>query len=219
MTDWTDDLDDDMTEPVNPKSATRNIRFWMPPGSERTIVFLTAKPSFAFWEHAVKLKDWRNFATCLCHLPDTPCPLCYLGDAGAQVQKYKAQPFTIIDRTEFIGKHGENKGKKIKDRKRLIIAKSRVAEKIARKAQARIDAGQSLRFAEFKVFRSKDATSPGVGDDFEFLRMVDPKEFEDVEEFDYKELLKPDLELVTKLANGAKATLGAGGGDVERVSF
>lgn len=200
MSDWTDGLDNDVSTPASPKSPSRNLRFWMPPSSERTIVFLTEKPSFAFWEHSAKLKDWRNFATCLCHLEDTPCPLCALGTAGAQVQRYKSQPFTIIDRTEYEGKYGENKGKKMKDTKRLYLAKSRVAEKIARKALSRKNAGESLRFAEFKVFRSSDAKSPGVGDDFEFIRMVPASELPDTEEFDYKELLKPDIELVMHLA-------------------
>jgi hypothetical protein len=90
----------------------------------------------AYWEHSVKVgkAGWRNFATCLSHL-GIECVLDMLGaDPTAPVNKYKAVPFTIIERSEYKLEKGPNAGKVIKNPKRLFIAKNKIWEKLARKA-------------------------------------------------------------------------------------
>jgi len=197
----------DMEEAGRVRCPTQNSRFWMPTGSEKTIVFLSAKPSLAFWEHSMKIgKSYRNFATCLAH-DKMECILCAL---DSRVQKYKAVPFSIIDRSEYETKHGEKAGTKVKDTRRILVAKNQSWEKIARKAKKLEEDGNSLRMAEFRVYRSKDSKSPSTGDDFEFLRMVDPAEFEDTTEFDYNELFKPNPELVEKYVLQMKTLVGGG---------
>lgn len=214
MSDWTETTkggwDVDMTEAARIRCPTANNRFWMPRASEKTIVFLTEQPSIAFWEHAMKIgKNFRNFATCLSHMK-IECILCALED---KIQKYKAVPFTIIDRSSYTLKSGDKAGTTVKDTKRLYVLKSSTWEKVARKAKKLQEEGKSLRFAEFKVFRSKDPKSPSTGDDFEFIRMVSPKEFEDSTEFDYKTLFEPNPELVAKYLLQMKSLAGISGGE------
>lgn len=212
---WTDGLeggwDVDMEEAGRVRCPTQNNRFWMPAGSERKIVFLTAKPSMAFWEHGMKIgKSFRNFATCLSHAK-MECILCALDNKAS---KYKAVPFTIIDRSEYELKNGPKAGTKVKDSRRILVAKNQIWEKIARKAKALEADGKSLRLAEFTVFRSKDSKSPSTGDDFEFNRMADASEFEDCSEFDYKTLFAPNPELVVNYVQKMKSLsvdMGEGG--------
>lgn len=223
MSDWIDSAeggwDADMAEKAYVACPTGNMRFWMPSGSSRKVVFLTEEPSIALWEHQIKIgKSFRNWATCLAH-QKVKCPLCELSGPGQPVSKYKAMPFTVIDRSEYKITKGPRAGEIIKDSIRLFLAKGKVAEKLARKAERLKADGKSLRFAEFEVFRSKDDKSPNVGDDFEFIRMVDPASLPTRDELDYKKLLEPNLELVAKYLNALKSRGTVEEEDTERSAF
>lgn len=138
--DWSDGLEHgfdgiDTTERARPVCLSRNVRLWMPAGSERFLIFLEDEPTMALWEHSIKLgKDWRNFATCLCHLK-LPCPLClFTDDPKMPVNRYKMIPMTVIDESEYEIKRGEKAGTKVKNQRRLFAAKSGVLEKLSRQA-------------------------------------------------------------------------------------
>ena len=189
-------------------NPSRNVRFWMPQGDSRKIVFLDLDVSIALWEHAMKIgKDYRNFATCLSHL-GKPCPLCSL---EGKVSKYKVVPFTVIDRSEYELKSGPKKGTRVKDTKRLFMAKSDIFERLARKMKRLKEEGKGLQMAEFEIFRSNKDKSPSTGDDLEYIKHVDAGEFEDIKPFDYEELLAPNIELVLAYIDKMRGIASLGG--------
>jgi hypothetical protein len=191
-----------MDEAAFVRDPTRNIRFWMPKGSEKTVVFLSPDAELAYWEHAMKIgDDFRNYATCLTHLR-LDCPLCAL---EGKVQKYKAIPFSLIDRSEFTLKSGDKKGTVVKDSKRLYVIKAGAWEKLARRVAKLKEDGKSLFLAEFRIFRSKADKSPSTGDDFEYIRHVPETDFEDVKVYPYADILAPNPELVLKYISKMKS--------------
>lgn len=169
------------------KNESAGLRYWMPKGSEKRIVFLTEEPKIIYYEHQIKIGDsYRNFATCMA-MSGKPCPLCDM-----DVQKYQAAAFTIIDTSKFQDKEGKEK----KNTKRLFIAKNNTWEKLVRQYRRRKEAGEKLRGAAYLVARGKDDKSPSVGEDFEFIGMVDLSKYPDTEEFNYREILKPNPEMI-----------------------
>lgn len=218
---WTVDLESgdeiDMKEQAYVRNPTERIRFWMPQSSDRTIIFLDEAPAFACWEHAFKIDgNFRNYATCLTHLPDgaggkMECVACAAADgAKAPVSKYKIIPFSIIDRSSFTLKKGKDAGKTVTDQKRLFIAKNKTWEKLARRAANLAKEGKSLRGACFNVFRGADSQSASVGEDFEYAGHADLSKFADTKVYDYAEMLKPNPELVMRYMS---RLTGMSGGD------
>jgi len=116
--------------------------------------------------------------------------------SNPQIKTYRVGLFTIIDRTEYTHKKGEKAGQVERDQKRLFVAKKDTWEILARRAKTRVEAGQTLRGAQFLVSRGSDQKCANVGNDFEFENMANLSEFPDVTEFDYEELFKPDVALV-----------------------
>tara|TARA_B100000809_G_scaffold250350_1_gene282703 strand:- start:148 stop:819 length:672 start_codon:yes stop_codon:yes gene_type:complete len=199
MSDWMDTAESgweiDTEERGRIRCPTESNRYWMPNDTDNQIVFLEDRPVVGFWEHSMKIgKSYRNFATCLSHLK-MECILCAIDDRAS---KYKIAPFTIIDRSEFTLKKGDKAGTKVKDSKRLLVAKANTLELIARRTKELEKKGLSLKYAQFNIHRSKDSKSASVGDDFQYDCHVDPADFEDVTPFDYQELFAPNPALVEK---------------------
>jgi hypothetical protein len=137
----------DMVRPSLYDGPKKTRRFWMPPGSEKVLIFLDDEP-FVFWEHNLKLNgSWRNWFTCLAPM-GMECPLCKLADT--------------------------------------------TWEKVKRRALQRVAAGDTLRGAMISIFRSSKPKSPAVGEEFEFVKMVDLKAYPDTAAVNYLEELKPN---------------------------
>lgn len=208
--------------PADPNlSAGASVRFWMPKGSERQIIFLVnGVESISVFEHNVRLNGhWRNWFTCLKVL-GRPCPLCDWADSHrGEFKRYPVTIFSVIDTHSY----EDRAGKKHSNERRLLCCKSDTADVLKRKWLTRIEAGQDLRGAMFKVFRSNGDKSPGVGDDFEFTRMVDLASFPESEPLDVAELVKPDGERVRAcvdrlrrgLSDESPAPFGSGSSGVE----
>jgi hypothetical protein len=137
------------------------------------------------------------------------CPLCQWADShDGQGRRYKGLFFTIIDTTEFVDKAG----KKRSNLKKLLVAKKDTAEILARKYLARVEAGESFMGAMYKVHRGSGDKTAAVGNDFEFVKMVDLSALPDSEQFDYREILKPNPDLVKATVERLKVEVGEGGG-------
>ena len=196
--------------------AGASIRYWMPKGSERKIIFLTDGdgpngPPPPIWEHNLKLGGhYRNWFTCLEPL-GMPCPLCQYAESTRVGKRYKAMYFTIIDTHEFEGKDG----KKRKNVKRLFVAKKDTVEILRRRFHDLAESGRGLRGAIFKVYRTNSDKSAAVGEDFSYIDHADLAAFPDTDQFDYREILKPDPAKVKSVIDslggtGAKEGTSAG---------
>ena len=204
-------LDTDMTG--DPRlDAGKNVRFWMPKGTERKVIFLTdGDRAKVLWEHQVRLAGkWQNWATCLEPLR-CRCGLCDWSNAKGEFGRSKVACFTVIDCAEFKGKDGKVRS----NLKKLLCAKKDTAEIVKRKWQSRREDGQSLRGAMFKVFRTNSEKSPAVGDDFEFVKMVDLATLPDAAELPYADLLAPNPEVVKRIVARLEAERGLGAAPAE----
>ena len=179
------------------KDATANNRFWMPKGETRKIIFLSSGAGddvATVFEHQLNIyKNWRNWHTCL-EPAGVECPICKFNREHNQFKRYKGMFFSIIDTTEFTDKSGNSR----KNLKKILCAKRGVAEIIKRKYLSRYENDETLRGAMFKVYRTPDDKSPSVGEDFEFIKMVDLAGFEDAEPHNWEEILRPDPEAVAR---------------------
>lgn len=190
-------IDADMTPDPMPGSGS-SIRFWMPKGTERRIVFLTegnAAPSL--FEHRVRLGgSWHNWFTCLSHL-GMPCDLCDYADSHkGQMRRSKVMYFTVIDTHEFV----DSTGKSRKNLKKLFAAYKDTTELLKRQYLKRLQEEQGLRGAIYDVFRTNSEKSASVGEQFDFVKMADLAALEDSDELKYMELLKPNPTLVKRAA-------------------
>jgi len=204
--DWIQGMgaDQDMDDPERPSRGQSGFRFWLPKGDSKYIIFLTdgggplpyGPP--AVYEHNPPIGQgkgrWQNWMSCLKPL-GISCPLCkWAEDHDRQGARYKGLFFSILDCTAYT----DSKGVEHKMTKKVLCAKKDTAELIARKWAARVENGEKLRGAMFKVFRGSGDKSPAVGDDYEFVRMVDlnrvPEEFR--EPHDWKEILAPNPQQV-----------------------
>jgi hypothetical protein len=168
-------------------------RFWMPKGDTRRVIFLTeGDEAPVLWEHQYKANgNWQNWITCLKPL-GIECPFCDWSEASDnnEFRRYKAAFFTIIDTSEYTDRSGTVH----KNTKRLMCCKSGTAEKIKRKWMRLQEDGKPLRGAMFEIYRTNGDKSPSVGEDFEYIKHVDLDVLEDSVEFDYAEMLKPDVD-------------------------
>lgn len=207
-------VDQDMTDPKASAASLSGIRFWMPKGSNRQIIFLTdgagkAGP-ISIYEHnppiGVGKQRFLHWFTCLEPM-GIPCPMCQFADANNGTgRRYKALVFTVIDLSEFKRQDGTT----VKNQKKLLMAKKDTAETLARKYLARIETSQSLQFAMFRVYRGAGDTTPAVGSDYEFMKMVDPAQIADATQLDYLTLLKPDQTRMIESVNQMTRDLSLG---------
>lgn len=188
-------LDSDMSSDVS--AGGGGVRFWMPPGSERNVIFLTDGDKIPIiWEHAVYLDgSWRNWFTCLQPL-GISCGLCdYASVNKGKFRRSRVAFATIIDTHEF----EDRAGKKHKNTKRLFTAKKDAADILKRKYKDLITDRHRLRGAMFKIYRSETDKSPSTGNDFTFKKMIDMDKIKDNEEFDYRTMLAPDVKRVKQV--------------------
>jgi hypothetical protein len=137
------------------------------------------------------------------------CPLCDYADThGGSFSRYKGAFFTIIDTNKFTDKSGKERS----NLKKLLVAKKDTAEILKRKYLGRVEAGGGLKFAMFNVFRTNSDKSASVGEDFEFVKMIDPASIADTSELDYVTLLKPNPESVARIAEMLNRTAGTSSG-------
>jgi len=196
-------LDTDMSSEGGKSGAGSSIRFWMPKGAEKNVVWLTdGDKSPVLFEHQFQMGGrWTNWVTCLEPL-GVPCPFCKWALANdGQFRRYKGVFFTIIDTSEFTDKSGKLR----KNERRLLVAKKDTAEIIKRRYLSRLEAGEKLRGAKFRIFRANSDKSASVGTDFEFTNMVDLAGYLETAEFDYADLLKPDPEKADALMSRLKS--------------
>lgn len=188
-------LDTDLTQ--DKAISGSKLRFWIPKGSMKRVIFLTAGDQApVIWEHQLKLNgNWNNFVTCTKPI-GVPCPVCEWSDKNnGEFKRYKAAFFTVIDCTEFADKSG----KVIKNVKRLMCCKSSTAEKLKRKWLRLQDDKKSMLGAMFEIFRPSLDKSAAVGEDFEYVKHVDLETLKDATEFDYSEVLQPNPDVAAAL--------------------
>lgn len=167
-------FDTSMDGDPNPNEGN-NLRFWMPKGTSRDIIFVTeGSEAKVIWEHAGQINgSWKNWATCLEPL-GLPCPMCHYSNThGGAWRRYKGRFFTIIDCASFKDRIGRER----KNERRLLCAKKDTSDILQRKFMTRRDAGQGLRGALFKVFRPDSEKSSSVGEDYEFIKMVNLNDY------------------------------------------
>ena len=214
--DWmlgTDLTDVDMSGDKSGNSDWHTSRFWMKQDTEKKILFLSeANQIISIFEHQVKLGgDWRHWFTCLNHDGKTPCPLCEYSLANAnKFRRTKVAYLSILDLTPWKAKDGTEH----KFTPRLFGAKNDTVELLKRRYLERVEAGQSLKYSMYTVFRSKSDKSPNVGSDFSFIKMVDPSVLpEEVRSgMDLMEELKPDREKMEGAVKQLMAEAGYAGG-------
>ena len=190
--DWMSTGLDDADFAGDPSAGGSGLqRFWMPKGANKKIGFLTkGKDAAIIWEHQVKLNgNWRNWVPCVEPLGET-CALCQWAEENNEFKRYKGCYFIVVDMTPFEDKQGN---KRVNER-RLLCAKKDTAELIKRRYMDRLEEGEDLRGATFKVYRSSSDKSPSVGDDYQFGGMIDLDDLPDTEHPDWSEILKPDPE-------------------------
>lgn len=157
--------------------AGRMFRYWMALDSEdRRVTFLDGDldkdgmlDANAFYEHSVKQDG--NFKQYVCTEQNggdqqEPCPICASGDKESR--PYLAQVFTVIDHTPYKIQNGPNKGKIIKNSRKLFVAKSGTQKLLQKKATKH----GGLAGVTFDISRTGDK-SPGVGSAFDFVEKFD----------------------------------------------
>ncbi|MBN7763670.1 hypothetical protein JYP52_21260 [Nitratireductor aquibiodomus] len=141
-------------------------RFWMPEGEERQITFLDGKLDdsgmldiLMFYEHRIRVNgNWSEFVCTAEADQSQPCPIC---ESGARSSLCGVM--TIIDHTEHTIKNGPNKGKTIKNTRKLFVAKRQTIIQLTTLAKKR----GGLVGCTFDVYRTGE-NSAGVGSQFDF---------------------------------------------------
>lgn len=181
-------LDKEVPSDYKPGSGS-SIRFWLPPGTQKKIIFLTeAAQAKIFYEHQFMLGgSWFNFFTCLkTNDPESTCPMCDFAMAnGGKFARYGAAAMTIIDTHQWTDKLGNTR----QNEKKLLVIKQNSIEIIRRKANSLKSQGKHLRGAAFDVFRKKTKKSSSIGDDYEYAGHVDLTKLGDAADLDYAKIL------------------------------
>jgi hypothetical protein len=176
-------------------------RFWLKPGNSAKVTFLDTE-GFYFHEHELQINGkWGNYFTCLKDFSE--CPLCDSGEKPGYVCAY-----TVIDHSEYESKNG-----KIKNQKKLLIARPAVINRLARRKET---LEGNLTYGLFLFTRdSKDECR--TGEDIEFIKRLKaedlkkfkPKDSKETDEdwlkpFDYMKLFQPkSVEELRKVAGQA----------------
>jgi len=154
-----DELDREIEQIETRKSSSKFFRFWLKPGEECEITFLSNEP-FICREHNLNINGrWGNFYTCLSSM-NLKCPLCDAGESS-----YLAGFFPIIDHRSFTDKNGVEYSNQVK----IFVAKVTTLKKLKKQSERR----KSIEKAKFLVNRLDGEKSLSVGDDFEFIEMVE----------------------------------------------
>lgn len=181
-------------------------RFWIPKGEERRIIFLTeGDKAKKIWEHQVRLNgDWRNWITSLTWFGHKPDPLLDFSQETGMFKRYNAYAFTVIDTHEFTDKSGNTR----KNLKKLFLAKKDTAEIIKRMYLKRLENDEGIMGAMFDVYRTNSDKSASVGEQFEFVKMVDVSTLEDSTELDYSSIFTPDPDRVADIVKNLRVEYG-----------
>lgn len=158
--------DEEAKAELRKQEAGKMWRFWMPEGEERQLTFLDGKLDdegmldiWMFYEHTIRINgNWENFI-CTAEADQTqPCPICEKGDRPSLVGV-----MTVIDHSEHTVKNGPNKGKVIKNTRKLFVAKRQTITQLTTLAKKR----GGLVGCMFDVYRNGD-NAANVGNQFDF---------------------------------------------------
>lgn len=158
--------DEEAKAELRKQEAGKMWRFWMPEGEERQLTFLDGKIDdegmldiWMFYEHTIRINgNWENFI-CTAEADQTqPCPICEKGDRPSLVGV-----MTVIDHSEHTVKNGPNKGKVIKNTRKLFVAKRQTITLLTTLAKKR----GGLVGCTFDVTRLGD-NAASVGSAFDF---------------------------------------------------
>lgn len=143
-------------------------RFWLPVGKSCTVVFLDDNP-FTIYEHQLKIGgNFRNWYSCRLGFDekDPSCPLCdAMRDRRIPNKRNYVGFLTIIDVTGWTGDRGE----KIVNTRQLYSMGAETLKRMRVIKQKKT----SLVGAMFEITRTGDR-SPGCGDMWDFVKVVDP---------------------------------------------
>jgi hypothetical protein len=149
-----------------PKSGGGGKRFWMPPRTEKKLLFIDEDPS-TFWEHQFFFNgSWKNWEPC--HVRNKIGPICPICDSIKSMSRPSYPKFvglfTVIDMTAWFTKKDKieiNFNRKIwcanmgsKDKPGVLKKMERIRAKHGR-----------LKGLVFDVYRSGDKTE-SCGDEF-----------------------------------------------------
>jgi len=148
-------------------------RFWMPPESEKRIIFLDNDPA-TYWEHNFKFNgSWQNWEPCkIRNKRENVCEVCkrYPDKKPSFVGM-----FTVINMTAWTSKHG---GEFCFGRE-LFVAKLGGKDKpgvLKKLARLKKQHGE-LTGCIFDTYRSGGLTEV-IGDEFTFVEKIDKKKIE-----------------------------------------
>lgn len=159
------------------QDAYNRWRFYVKVGEERTIMFLNnLHDGFKLTEHSAYNPDERKVVNfpCLKYGKDGATAPCWLCDNGSR--PYQELVLSIIDKTGYVGKHGENAGKLIQNVKKLfVIPYAKIDLFMRKEAILKQQGNEGLKFQEFQVLRTTKQTS-SLGEDFTVIRKVAAEE-------------------------------------------
>lgn len=181
-------------------------RFRLKNDESAKIIFLD-NPEFFFYEHSEKIG--RDFVTATCIGSDDNCPAC---DAGFNPS------YVVVCSVLDLRKYEDREGTVHKIQKKLFIGKSKAREKLLKQFQKR---NNKLRFAAYEMSRGSSLNECATGEDFEFLKYIDPKSLaplikgedmtlkELVTPFDYEKLLSPKTAKELRKLFGGSSPVGS----------
>lgn len=182
-------------------------RFRLKNDESAKIIFLD-NPEFFFYEHSEKIG--RDFVTATCIGSDDNCPAC---DAGFNAS------YVVVCTVLDLRKYEDREGKVHKVQKKLFIGKSKAREKLLKQFQKR---DKKMRMAAYEMSRGSSLNECATGEDFEFLKYVDPKALaplikgeditlkELVTPFEYEKLLAPKSAKELRKLFGGSSPVGSG---------
>lgn len=177
----------------DPNSVTN--RYWMPKGTDGEFIVLSDE-KFVILEHNwwTQSRGYRNWATCLRMLKE-PCDLCVM-----KVKKGQRGIISILDCREWEDKRGGTH----KNERKFFAGGQTTWELLGKKLAQVKESEGSWVGAVISVHRTKGEKSPGCGDSFDLLRMIDVKEFAEKNEVDMSpldsEVFKPNPDFVKIVA-------------------
>lgn len=192
-------------------SDPRYNRWWLKKGDEGYQVALDS-PDFYVYEHSYAPdQNWKAMIheTCIKNISDDDCPMCEEG-----VPRSLVSVSTIIDCREF----EDSNGKKRKNTKKLLVAKSKTTEKLLKQMERR---DGDLSRCVYLVSRGESGTEERTGEDWEFVERLSKKKLlslkmddkmtdeEFLEPFDYEELFKPKTAAELRKILGTGQPIGA----------